>query len=50
MADVDGFFQIQVSGHGSQVVGVMIHIVAIAGLSGAPMATAVVGDDSIPVT
>ena len=47
MADVDGVFQIEMRGKSSQVVGVMVHIVAVGGLGGAAVAAAVMGDDAI---
>src|SRR5207253_10737480 len=47
MADMDGVFQVEMRRKSGQVVGVMVHIVALGGLSGATMATAVVGDHAI---
>src|SRR5260370_13007331 len=47
MADMDGVFQVEMRRKSGQVVGVMVHIVAISGLSGATMATAVMGDHAI---
>src|ERR1700678_720080 len=49
MADVNGVLQIEMRGQGRQVVGIVIHVVAVAGLGGAAMATAVMGDDAIAV-
>ena len=47
MADVDGVFQVEMRRKSGQVVGVMVHIVALGGLSGAAMAPAVMGDHAI---
>src|ERR1700687_1607784 len=47
MADMDGVFQVEMRRKSGQVVGVMVHIVALGGLSGAAMATAVMGDHAI---
>src|SRR5260370_22843153 len=47
MADMDGVFQVEMRRKSGQVVGVMVHIVALGGLSGATMATAVVGDHAV---
>jgi len=47
MADMDGVFQIQMRRQSRQVVGIMVHIVAVGGLGRAAMATAVMGDDAI---
>ena len=47
MADMDGVFQVEMRRQSGQVVGVMVHIVAVGGLGGAAMAAAVMGDDAI---
>src|ERR1700680_3509524 len=47
MADMDGVFQVEMRRKSRQVVSVMVHIVALAGLSGATVATAVMGDHAI---
>src|ERR1700730_13156039 len=47
MTDMDGVFQVEMRRKSGQVVGVMVHIVALGGLSGATMATGVIGDHSI---
>ena len=47
MADMDGVFQIEMRGKSGEVVGVMVHIVAVGRLRGAAMATAVMSDDAI---
>jgi hypothetical protein len=49
VADVHGVMQIEVLGHRGQVVGVVIHVVTIASLSGAAVPAPVVGDDTIAV-
>src|SRR5271156_5132668 len=47
MANMDDIFQVEMSHKSGQVVSVMVHIVAVASLSGASMATAVMGDHAI---
>src|SRR5580693_6128944 len=47
MADMDGVLQVEMLRKSGQVVGVVVHIVALGGLSGAAMATAVMGDHAI---
>jgi hypothetical protein len=47
--DVDGVVEIEVRGQRGQVVGIMIHVVAVAGLGGASVPAAVMGDDSVAV-
>jgi hypothetical protein len=49
MAHVNGVLQIEMSRHRRQVVGVVIHVVAVAGLGGSAVAAAVMGDDAIAV-
>lgn len=43
VADMDGVFQVEMRRKSGQIVGVMIHIVSLRGLSGAAMATPVMG-------
>ena len=47
MADMDGILQVEMLRKSSQVVRIMVHIVAIGDWSGASMATAVMGDHAI---
>ena len=47
MADVDGVLQIEMRGHRREIVGVVIHVVAVGGLARAAVAAPVVGDDAI---
>jgi hypothetical protein len=49
VADVNGVVEIQVCRHRGEIVGVVIHIVAVAGLGGSPVAAPVVGDDAVAV-
>ena len=49
MADMDGVLQIEMRGQSREVVGIVIHVVAVAGLAGPAMAAAVMGDDAIAV-
>ena len=49
MADMDGVLQIEMRGQRRQVIGVMIHVVAVADLGGAAVAAPVMGDDAIAV-
>ena len=49
MTDVDGIVEIKVVGQGAEVIGVVVHVMAVAGLGGAPVTAAVVGDDPIAV-
>ena len=46
MADMDGILQVEMRGHRREVVGIMIHVVAVADLAGAAMAAPVMGDDA----
>src|SRR6202163_2236013 len=50
VADVNGFHQIEMRRQGRKVVGIVIHVMAVAGLAGPAVAAAVMGDDSIAVT
>ena len=45
--DVDGVLQIEMGRKRSQVVGVMVHVVTVAGLRGASVPAPVVGDDAV---
>jgi len=47
--DVDRVVQVEVRGHRGHVVGVVVHVVTIAGLRGAPVPAAVVSDDPVAV-
>ena len=44
---MDGVFQVEMRGEGGQVVGVVVHVMAVGGLRGAAVAAAVMGDDAI---
>jgi hypothetical protein len=46
---VDRVVQIEVLDHRQQVVGVVVHVVPVAGLRGAPVPAAVSGDDPVAV-
>src|SRR6185369_9731173 len=45
MADMNGVLQVEMRRHGREVVGVMVHVVAVGHLAGAAMAAAIMGDD-----
>ena len=45
MADMDCVLQVEMRGDGREVVGVMVHVMAVADLAGAAVAAAVMGDD-----
>ena len=47
VADVDGVVEIEMGGQGGQVIGVMVHVVTAAGLRGAAVPTAVVGNHPV---
>src|ERR1700730_5680646 len=49
MADVNGVLQVEMRGQRRQVIGVVIHVVTVAHLSGAAMASAVMRYDAIAV-
>ena len=49
MADVDSVLQIEMRRHRRKVIGIVIHVVAVADLGGAAVAAAVMGDDAIAV-
>jgi hypothetical protein len=44
MADMDGIFQVEMRRKSRQVVGVMIHIMAVGSLGRAAVSTAIMGD------
>jgi hypothetical protein len=45
MADMNGVLQIEMRRHGSEIIRVMIHVMAVGHLAGAAMAAAVMRDD-----
>jgi hypothetical protein len=47
--DVNRLPQIEMLGHGSQIVGVVVHVVAVTDLARAPVATSIVGDHAVAV-
>ena len=47
MADMDSAVQVEMRRQSRQVVGIMVHIVAVGGLGRATMASAVMGDNAI---
>ena len=47
--DMDGVPQVEMGSHRSQVVGVVIHVVTVAGLRGASVPAPVMGDDTVAV-
>src|SRR5271170_2931529 len=47
MANMDGVFEVEMRCKSGQVVGVVVHIMALGGLGGATVATAVMGDHAI---
>src|SRR6266566_6606813 len=49
MTNVHGVFQIKMRGQSRKVVGIVIHVVAIARLGGPAVASSVMGDDAIAV-
>src|ERR1700722_20283030 len=49
MADVDGVREIEMRRQRREVVGIVVHVVAVAGLGGSPVAPPVVSDDAIDV-
>ena len=49
VADVHGVMEIEVLSHRSQVVGLMVHVVTIAGLRGAAVPAPVMGNDTLAV-
>jgi len=49
MANVNGVLEIEVRSQRRKVVGVVVHVVAVAGLGGSAVAAPVVGDDAVAV-
>jgi hypothetical protein len=49
MANVNGVLQIEMRREGRQVIGIVIHVMAVAYLRGSPMTAPVVGNDAIAV-
>ena len=47
VSDVDGVLEIEMGRQRSEVVGVVVHVVTVAGLGGASVPTPVMGDDAI---
>jgi hypothetical protein len=47
VADVNGVLQIKMSSHSREIVGVMVHVVAVAGLAGTAVAAAVMGNHPV---
>ena len=46
---MEGVVEIEMRGHRSQVVGVVVHVVTVAGLSRASVPAPVMGDDAVAV-
>ncbi len=46
---MDGVVEIEMCGQRAHVVGVVVHVVTVAGLSGAAVPAPVVGDDAVAV-
>src|ERR1700759_210242 len=46
MADMNGVLDVEMRGHRREVVGIMIHVMTVAGLAGAAMTAAVMGNDA----
>ena len=49
VSDVDGVVEVEMGGQRSQVVGVVVHVVTVAGLRGASVPAPVMGDDAVAV-
>src|SRR6266567_490087 len=49
MTNMDGVLQIKMRGQSRKVVGIVIHVMAVARLSGPAVASSVMGDDAIAV-
>jgi hypothetical protein len=49
VANVDGPVEIEMGSQRSQVVGVVVHVVTVAGLRGASVPAPVMGDDAVAV-
>src|SRR5262245_49406663 len=50
MADVNGVLEVEMGGQRREIVGAMIHVVAVGDLRRAAMAAAIMGDDAIAVS
>jgi hypothetical protein len=48
VSNVDGVLEIEMGGQRRQVVGVVVHVVTVAGLGGASVPTPVMGDHPVP--
>src|SRR6266700_371578 len=46
MADVNRIFQVEMIGHGLQIVGIVVHVVSAAGLSRATVSAPIRGNDA----
>src|SRR5438105_8801191 len=46
MADVNRILEVEMVGHGLQIVGIVVHVVAVAGLSRATMSTPISCNDA----
>ena len=46
MADVNGVLQVEMRGQRREIVGIVIHVMAVGHLAGPAMAAAVMGDDA----
>ena len=46
---MDGVVEIEMGGHRGQVVGIVVHVVAVAGLGGPSVPAPVMGDDPVAV-
>src|SRR6266567_6283237 len=46
MADVNRILEVEMIGHGLQIVGIVVHVVSAAGLSRATMSTPIRGNDA----
>src|SRR5437588_12898027 len=46
MADVNAILEVEMVGHGLQIVGIVVHVVAVAGLSRATMSTPISCNDA----
>ena len=49
VSDVDGVVKIEMSGHRGEIVGVVVHVVTVAGLGRPAVSPAVMGDDPVAV-
>jgi hypothetical protein len=49
VSDVDGIVQIEMGRNRRQIIGIVVHVVAVAGLRGAVVPAAVLGNDAIAV-